>query len=278
VNPTREMIHPEVTSSDMEQALTHSLPSILLVEDSFDLRSFIVKSFHNDYRMIEASNGMEAIEMVQQHSPDLIISDVMMPYMDGLEFCSRIKNNLSTSHIPVILLTAKTLLENWIEGLETGADDYIPKPFNIKILEAKCKSLIENRKRLRKVFEQSLEPVSEEITTTHIDEQFMQKTIRIVEQNINNPEFGVQRLATEMCVSRSLLHKKLTAILDLSANDFITSMRLKKSALLLLQGNLNISEIAFEVGFNDPKYFSRCFRKHFGMSPTEYINTKVQSQ
>jgi len=274
----QEMIHPDVTSSDIERGLSNSLPVILLVEDSYDLRSFIVNSFRNDYRILEASNGVEGIEMVRQYSPDLIISDVMMPYMDGLEFCSRIKNDLSTSHIPVILLTAKTLLENWIEGLETGADDYIPKPFNIKILESKCKSLIENRMRLRKVFDQSLEPVSEEITATHIDEEFMQKTIRIVEQNINNPEFGVQKLAAEMCVSRSLLHKKLIAIVDLSANDFITSMKLKKSALLLLQGNLNISEIAFEVGFNDPKYFSRCFRKHFGMSPTEYINKKVPSQ
>jgi len=185
---------------------------------------------------------------------------------------------LATSHIPVMLLTAKTLLENWIEGLETGADDYIPKPFNIRILEAKCKSLIENRKRLKKVFEQSLVPVSGEITTTPVDEEFMQKTIKVVENNINNPEFGVQKLATELCVSRSLLHKKLTAIVDLSANDFITSMRLKKSAVLLQKSNLNISEIAFEVGFNDPKYFSRCFRKHFGLSPTEYMNNKVQAQ
>jgi signal transduction histidine kinase/ligand-binding sensor domain-containing protein/DNA-binding response OmpR family regulator len=274
----QEMIHPEINSSDIELAMTKPLSTILVVEDSFDLRSFIVKSFRNDYRMLEAANGMEAFELIKKHLPDLIISDVMMPFMDGLELCSRIKKNLSTSHIPVILLTAKTLLENWIEGLETGADDYVPKPFNMKILEAKCKSLIENRKRLRKIFEQSLAPVSKEITTTHIDEQFMQKTIKIVEGNMNNPEFGVQKLATEMCVSRSLLHKKLTAIVDLSANDFITTMRLKKSALLLHQGNMNVSEIAFEVGFNDPKYFSRCFRKHFGMAPTEYINGKVYSQ
>lgn len=274
----QEMIHPEVDSSEIEQVMTKQTPAILVVEDSFDLRSFIVNSFRNDYRMLEAANGMEAYELVKKYMPDLIISDVMMPFMDGLELCSRIKKNLATSHIPVILLTAKTLLENWIEGLETGADDYIPKPFNIRILEAKCKSLIENRKRLRKVFEQTLVPVSEEITTTPVDGDFMKKTIRVVENNINNPEFGVQKLATELCVSRSLLHKKLTALVDLSANDFITTMRLKKSAILLQKGSLNISEIAFEVGFNDPKYFSRCFRKHFGRSPTEYMNGKVQAQ
>jgi YesN/AraC family two-component response regulator len=274
----QEMIHPEVDSSEIEQVMTKECPTILVVEDSFDLRSFILNSFRNDYRMLEAANGMEAYELVKKYSPDLIISDVMMPFMDGLELCSRVKKNLATSHIPVILLTAKTLLEDWIEGLETGADDYIPKPFNIRILEAKCKSLIENRRRLKKVFEQALAPVSEDITTTPVDAEFMQKTIKVVEENINNPEFGVQKLATELCVSRSLLHKKLTAIVDLSANDFITSMRLKKSAILLQKGNLNISEIAFEVGFNDPKYFSRCFRKHFGLSPTEYMNGKVQAQ
>ena len=274
----QEMIHPDVDSSEIEHVMTKQYDTILVVEDSFDLRSFIVNSFRNEYRMLEAANGMEAYDIVKKYSPDLIISDVMMPFMDGLELCSRIKKNLATSHIPVMLLTAKTLLENWIEGLETGADDYIPKPFNIRILEAKCKSLIENRKRLKKVFEQSLVPVSGEITTTPLDEEFMQKTIKVVENNINNPEFGVQKLATELCVSRSLLHKKLTAIVDLSANDFITSMRLKKSAVLLQKSNLNISEIAFEVGFNDPKYFSRCFRKHFGLSPTEYMNNKVQAQ
>jgi signal transduction histidine kinase/ligand-binding sensor domain-containing protein/DNA-binding response OmpR family regulator len=274
----QEMIHTETDNAEMEQVITKHYPTILVVEDSFDLRSFIVNSFRNDYRMLEAANGLEAYELVKKNSPDLIISDVMMPFMDGLELCSRIKKNLATSHIPVILLTAKTLLENWIEGLETGADDYIPKPFNIRILEAKCKSLIENRRRLRRIFEQSLVPVSEEITTTPLDEEFMHKTIKVVEENISNPEFGVQKLATELCVSRSLLHKKLTAIVDLSANDFITSMRLKRSATLLQKGNLNISEIAFEVGFNDPKYFSRCFRKHFGLSPTEFMNAKVQAQ
>lgn len=273
----QEMIIPEVERTEDQLIITSSLPSILIVEDSYDLRSFILNSFRKEYRMLEAANGLEAYEMVKKYSPDLVISDVMMPFMDGLELCSRIKKNLATSHIPVILLTAKTLIESWIEGLETGADDYIPKPFNIRILEAKCKSLIENRKRLRKLFEQSLVPVCEDITTTHVDEQFMQKAITVVNKNIGNPEFGVQKLAADLCISRSLLHKKLTAIVDLSANDFITSMRLKKSVILLQKGNMNISEIAFEVGFNDPKYFSRCFKKYFSMSPTEYLNNKVLS-
>jgi signal transduction histidine kinase/ligand-binding sensor domain-containing protein/DNA-binding response OmpR family regulator len=271
----QELIHQENNIHTDGQVKIKSAPSILVVEDSYDLRSFIAKSLRYEYRVLEASNGKEALTIAQKYFPDLIISDVMMPVMDGLEFTTRIKNNFTTSHIPVILLTARTLLENWIEGLETGADDYIPKPFNLKILEAKCRSLIENRKRLRKIFAQSLNPLSKDFSPTKLDEQFINKTIKIIEENIINSGFSVQKLANELCVSRSLLHKKLTALTGLSANDFITSIRLKKSAVLLLQGDKNVSEVAFEAGFNDPKYFSRCFRKHFGMSPTEYLNVNI---
>ncbi|MBN2213794.1 MAG: response regulator [Bacteroidales bacterium] len=251
---------------------------VLIIDDDHELLSVTHDYLGKTFRIIQATNGLEGLKMAGKNQPDLIVSDIIMPEMDGLELCHHIKNDINTSHIPVILLTARSEIDDYIEGFESGADDYIPKPFNIRILEAKCKSLIENRKRLRKLFMQSLVPVPREMTTTHMDEQFLQRTIKIVEKNINNPEFGVQKLAAEMCVSRSLLHKKLTSIADLSANDFITSMRLKKSALLLMQGNLNISEIAFEVGFNDPKYFSRCFKKHFGISPSEYISNNIQIQ
>ncbi|HJX70505.1 MAG TPA: two-component regulator propeller domain-containing protein [Bacteroidales bacterium] len=251
---------------------------ILIIDDDHELLAVTRDYLGKTFRIIQATNGLEGLEMAGKSQPDLIISDIIMPEMDGLELCNQIKNDIRTSHIPVILLTARSEVDDFIEGFESGADDYIPKPFNIKILEAKTKSLIENRMKLRKLFMQSLVPVPKEMTTTHVDEQFLQRTIKIVEKNIGNPEFGVQKLAAEMCVSRSLLHKKLTAIVDLSANDFIASMRLKKSALLLMQGNLNISEIAFEVGFNDPKYFSRCFKKHFGLAPSEYVNGATLSQ
>ncbi|MBN2611463.1 MAG: response regulator [Bacteroidales bacterium] len=256
----------------------NSKPILLIVDDDQELRSYTSEYLNRSFNIIQATNGLEGLKMANTHQPEMIISDIMMPEMDGLELCNHIKNEISTSHIPLILLTARSEVEDFIDGLESGADDYIPKPFNIRILEAKIKSLIENRKRLRTLFGQSLVPVPKEITTTRIDEQFLQRTIKIVEDNMNNPEFSVQKLAAEMCVSRSLLHKKLTAIADLSANDFITSMRLKKAAMMLHQGDYNISEIAFEVGFNDPKYFSRCFKKHFGMSPSEYVSGKLQSQ
>ena len=267
---------------EMDNALAapkqNGKPLLLLIDDDQELLAITGNYLINGFRVIQASNGIEGLDMAKKAQPELIISDIMMPEMDGLELCNHLKTDVLTSHIPVILLTARSEVDDYIEGFESGADDYIPKPFNIKILEAKSKSLIENRKRLKKLFMQSLIPVPKEMTTTDIDERFLQRTIKIVENNINNPEFGVQKLAAEMCVSRSLLHKKLTAIVDLSANDFIASMRLKKSALLLLQGNMNISEIAFEVGFNDPKYFSRCFKKHFGLSPTEYISGITISQ
>ncbi|UCH14055.1 MAG: response regulator, partial [Bacteroidales bacterium] len=253
-------------------------PLLLFIDDDDDLCSYACDYFSKSFNVINAINGQEGFDKANQYSPDIIISDIIMPEVDGLELCARLKSDINTSHIPVILLTARSEVENYVEGFETGADDYIPKPFNIEVLEAKSKSLIENRRKLRKSFIRSLDFVPKDITTSPTDEQFLQRTLEIIEQNITNPEFGVQKLAGEMCVSRSLLHKKLTAIVDLSANDFITLIKLKKSALLLINSNLSISEIAFEAGFNDPKYFSRCFKKHFGKSPSEYLSEKIQSQ
>jgi ligand-binding sensor domain-containing protein/signal transduction histidine kinase/DNA-binding response OmpR family regulator len=253
-------------------------PLLLFIDDDDDLCSYACEYFSKSFNVVSAINGQEGFEKAYEFSPDLIISDIIMPEVDGLELCTRLKSDINTSHIPVILLTARSEVENYVEGFETGADDYIPKPFNIEVLEAKSKSLIENRRKLRKSFIRSLEFVPKDITTSHTDEQFLQRTLEIIENNITNPEFGVKKLAAEMCVSRSLLHKKLTAIVDLSANDFITLIKLKKSALLLLNSNLTISEIAFEAGFNDPKYFSRCFKKHFGKSPSDYLSEKIQAQ
>jgi ligand-binding sensor domain-containing protein/signal transduction histidine kinase/DNA-binding response OmpR family regulator len=262
---------PDVAGSGIP---ANNKPVILLIDDDRELQAVIENYLRHSFRVIKADNGKEGLQKARELLPDLIISDIIMPELDGIELCNEMKANLSTSHIPLILLTARTEAEDVIEGLESGADDYIPKPFNIRILEAKCKSLIENRQRLRKIFATTIVPVAGEVATTPVDEQFLQKAIRIVEKNIANPHFSVQNLAKELCVSRSLLHKKLTALVDLPPNDFITSLRLKRSVLLLLEQNKSISEIAFEVGFNDPKYFSRCFRKFYGVSPSEYLNGK----
>jgi signal transduction histidine kinase/ligand-binding sensor domain-containing protein/AraC-like DNA-binding protein len=247
---------------------------ILVAEDNLDLRNFITNSLSEDYSVLEAENGREAYEIAKTHNPAMIVSDVMMPEMDGLEFCSRIKNNLLTSHIPVILLTARSLVENWIEGLETGADDYIPKPFDFNLLKARIKNLIESREKLKKHFSGELLPEPSEIATTNADKEFLKKAMEIVEGNYQNPNFGVEEFVDKMCVSHSLLHKKLTAIINQSAGDYITSIRLKKSAALLRQSNKNINEVASEVGFNDPKYFSQKFKRYFGVLPSEYLKKK----
>jgi DNA-binding response OmpR family regulator len=258
----------EVNTADANDS---AKPLVLIVDDDHDLCNYLADSLKNTFRVIKAENGKDGIDMANLHSPDVIVSDVMMPEMDGLELCTRLKNEIQTSHIPVILLTARSEAENYIEGLETGADDYIAKPFSTRIIEAKIKSLIENRQRLRTLFSNSLIPVPREITTTRSDELFLQRAIKVVEENIDDAEWSVQEMASELCISRSLLHKKLTAIVDQSAGDFITAIKLKKSALLMHEGTLNISEVAYSVGFNDPKYFSRCFRKYFGKSPSEYV-------
>jgi ligand-binding sensor domain-containing protein/signal transduction histidine kinase/DNA-binding response OmpR family regulator len=248
-------------------------PLILVVEDNYDLRTHIALSLSNEYRVIEAENGKAAYELAKDFNPELIISDIMMPLMDGLELCSRLKNNLHTSHIIVVLLTARTSVENWIEGLETGADDYISKPFDLNLLRVRIKQLIESRRRLKKHFGKDLTLDNLDSSVSPTDEQFIKKALEVVEQNFSNPEFGVEEFVSKMFVSHSLVHKKLSAITDQSAGDFITSFRLKKAAQLLRRPEMNVSEIAYEIGFNDPKYFSRQFKKYFGTTPSEYCKS-----
>ncbi|MBN1184287.1 MAG: response regulator [Bacteroidales bacterium] len=250
------------------------LPLILVVEDNVELRNYLVDQLQKFFRIIEASNGREGIEMAVIHSPDLIVSDIMMPELNGLELCARIKSELPTSHIPVILLTSRSGAEDHIQGYETGADDYIPKPFNLSILESRIKNLIRTREKLKALFIGSIIPDAKEFTHTSADETFLKKAMKVVSDNIQSSDFTVENFASLMHISRSLLHKKLTAIVGVSANDFITSIRLKKAASLLTKTDTNISEAAYNVGFNDPKYFSRCFKKHFGKSPSEFVKEK----
>jgi YesN/AraC family two-component response regulator len=194
-----------------------------------------------------------------------------MPVMDGIELCSRLKKNIQTSHIPIILLTAKNMVESWIEGLETGADDYIPKPFNLQILEIKMRNIIESRRKIKNTFS-SPEPIApEKLASNKLDEEFITKAYQVLEKNYNEPNFSVEQFAREMFVSRSLLYKKIKALTNLNITDFINSYKLKKSVELIKSTELSISEIAFKTGFNDPKYFSRIFKKFYGTSPSDYL-------
>ena len=245
-------------------------PVLLFVDDDRELCRYIQNTLTRSFHVITAFDGTEGWEKALKHAPDLIISDVMMPGMDGLELCTRLKNDLNTSHIPVILLSARAETESHFEGYGTGADDYVAKPFHLDLLEVKAKSLMENRKKLRRLFLQNLTPVPGELTTTRSDEEFLQNVLKAIEENMADPSFNVQKLARVLCISRSLLHKKLIAYTDVKASDFIINMRLKKAARLLKENKMNISEIAYATGYSDPKYFSRSFKKHFGISPKEY--------
>ncbi|MBU2912382.1 two-component regulator propeller domain-containing protein [Reichenbachiella agariperforans] len=244
--------------------------TVLVVEDNLDLRKFISLRLSEKYNIVEAGNGLTGMEFAEQYNPDLIVSDVMMPKMDGFELCTSIKNNFSTSHIPVVLLTAKSSVENQIEGLQIGADDYLPKPFNFELLEARISNLIESRRKLREQFatEEDVRPAA--LTQNTKDQKFLEQAITVVEEQMSNSDFSSKDLVTSLGISRSLLHKKLSALTNQSASEFINHFRMKKSKELLKTQELNVSEVAYAVGYNDPKYFSRLFSKYYGHSPKQY--------
>lgn len=247
--------------------------TVLVVEDNADLRKFITHRLNKTYNIIEAEHGEMGIRLAEKHNPDLIISDIMMPVMDGLELCASIKNNLGTSHIPVILLTAKSTVENQIEGLEIGADDYLPKPFNFELLEARIQNLIESRNKLRLLFLSATEIDISHMASGTKDQKFLEHAIKTVEAHMEDSLFGVKEFVKLMGISRSLLHKKLTALTDQSAAEFINQLRMKKAMQLLKANELNISGIAYSVGYNDPKYFSRLFSRYYGKSPRDFLIT-----
>jgi YesN/AraC family two-component response regulator len=240
------------------------------VEDNVELMHYIQNSCQEQFNFFGASNGKEGYELAVDILPDLIISDVMMPEMDGFEFCRRVKNNILTSHIPVILLTAKSSAESQIEGFEAGADAYIPKPFRIDQLIASANSIIENRIRLREKFN-SGKIVSHQNIKNTADDKFLQKVIDLINTNMVEQDFGVSELGKEIGISRVHLHRKLKAIANLSPNEFIRNIRLQKAGELLLNQDYNVSEVCFKVGFNSPAYFSSCFKQYYQLSPTEFI-------
>jgi signal transduction histidine kinase/ligand-binding sensor domain-containing protein/DNA-binding response OmpR family regulator len=244
---------------------------ILLVEDNLDLQKFLYNEMSHTYNVMLAQNGEEGLLVSRQNLPDLIISDIMMPEMDGLEFCRQIKSDELTSHIPVILLTAKSGDESEILGFESGADDYITKPFNPELLRLKVKNFLENRKQMADKFARAASYIPENIKITQIDQGFLEKFVKIVEDNIDDTELSGDYLACELGMSKGNLYKKLKTLTGMTVNIFIRTIRLKVAARLLKQGNYNISEVAYAVGFNNPKYFSTCFSELYSMSPKEYM-------
>ncbi|MEM8764359.1 MAG: two-component regulator propeller domain-containing protein, partial [Bacteroidota bacterium] len=245
--------------------------TILLVEDNIPLRNFIKELLTDKYIILEAGNGKEAMMKALKYNPNLVVSDVIMPEMVGTELCAKLKANLKTSHIPVILLTSRTALIYKYEGLENGADDYISKPFNLKEFKLRVRNLIDSSKRMREKFSEEDYFKANEMATSSMDEKLLKKALRIVEENISNSNFDIMSFSAELGVSRTLLFTKIKAWTNCTPNEFIQEIRMKRAALLLEQGNLNISEVSYQVGFNNPKYFGKCFQKKYGLSPTTYI-------
>jgi len=243
---------------------------LLIVEDNYDVRNYISNNLDKEYKILEAVDGEDGLKKSIDEMPDLIISDVMMPKMDGFKLCDKLKTDERTSHIPIILLTAKASNQDKIEGLETGADDYIIKPFDTEELKVRIKNLIEQRKRIHEHFKKKGLFEIDKSNITSIDKKFLSKAIDIINQNISDPVFGVETFAENLAVSRSLLYKKILSLTDETPRELIKRVRITKSAELIEKKFGNLSEIALEVGFDNPAYFSECFKKQFGVSPSQY--------
>ena len=246
-------------------------PVVLVVEDHAEIREFIEENIRDCYKVVQAENGKTGLEMATEHIPDLIVSDVLMPEMDGFELCEKIKTDQRTSHIPVILLTAKSGEKDKLQGLETGADAYVTKPFNMKELRIRIKNLIEQRKKLRERFKQNLNLEPKEIAVTSADEKFINRAMEIIEKYMGDSEFEVRQFQEEMFMSRMQLFRKIKALTNQTPGEFIRTIRLKRAAQLMDQNFGNIAQITFEVGFNNPSYFAKCFKDLYGKLPSEYI-------
>jgi len=245
-------------------------PILLIVEDNPDMRAYIRGQLLDYCQVLEAEDGQAGLDMASDTLPDLIISDVMMPKMDGYQLCEKLKTDQRTSHIPLILLTAKSSGESKLEGLTLGADDYLVKPFDSKELRVRVKNLIEQRRRLRERFGKEIKLQPKDIAITSADEKFLQRAMDITDRYISDENFSVEQFGREIGLSRGQLHRKLKALTDQSPVDFIRTIRLKRAAQLLEKRSGTVAEIAYQVGFSDPSYFSRCFRQQFGVLPSEY--------
>lgn len=248
--------------------------TLLVVEDHAEMRRFLQKQLSDTYKVLTAANGVEALKVLKESIVNLVLSDVMMPEMDGMELCNVIKSDLDYSHIPVVLLTAKTTLQSKIEGMQMGADAYVDKPFSMEFLRACILNLLKNREQLQAAFMHAPFVQTNSMAITKADEEFLKKMNEVVQANIQNPNFNLLDMAEQLCMSRSSLNRKIKGILNITPNDYIRIERLKKAAQLLKEGDCKINEVCYRVGFNTPSYFTKCFQKQFGMLPKEFLNEK----
>jgi signal transduction histidine kinase/ligand-binding sensor domain-containing protein/AraC-like DNA-binding protein len=243
---------------------------ILIVEDDEDIRNYIMEELSSDYKVLSANNGEDGFNIANETIPDLIITDVMMPVMSGSELTKKLKNQVTTSHIPIIILSAKTDIDQQIEGLEMGADVYMIKPFNIDILKAQVQRLISFKLAIYSKYLKETTLIPEDSGTSKLDDDFIRKVLTFIEENITDSDLNVDQLANCVSLSKVQTYRKVKAISGLSIVEFIRTVRLKKASQLILNGRLNFSEIAFTTGFSTPSYFSKCFHDHFGITPSEF--------
>jgi Response regulators consisting of a CheY-like receiver domain and a winged-helix DNA-binding domain len=258
-------------------AVTHSetkesdKPIILIVEDQDEMRNFIRKELQSHYAVLEAADGKEALERLANHTVNLIISDVMMPNMDGFELCNAVKNDINYSHIPFILLTAQHNLQSHLRGLNQGADAYMEKPFSIELLLAQTSNLLKNRSLLNKAYKEKPLIQATDLSTSPADDIFLKNLTNCIEHNITNQHLGVEMLASELGMSTSGLYRKVKGISGIPPVEFIKIARLKKAVRLMQEGETRMNEIAFQSGFSSPSYFSTSFLKQYGKSPSDFI-------
>ncbi len=286
-NENSEGIHKEIQNSesafktnideegpkDADSHLDEEAPILLIVDDNDDVRTYVRNLFKDEYSIYLGKNGKEGIDLAIKHIPDIIISDIMMPVKNGIELCNTLKGDECTSHIPIILLTARAGEKNEIEGVKTGADDYITKPFSEDLLQLKVGKLIESRKKLQTRYSQEIILRPKDITINSVDEQFLERVQTVLDDKLIESSFSIEEFSQSVGMSRMQLHRKLKALTGLSASEFIRSQRLKLAAQLLKKSDINVSQIGYSVGFNDHAYFSKCFKEMFNCTPTEYVNS-----
>ncbi|HET7896685.1 MAG TPA: response regulator, partial [Flavisolibacter sp.] len=260
------VVEPGVSQTD--------LPSILLVEDNDDFRFYLKDNLRLHYKVHEAANGKEGWQKALAHHPQLIVSDINMPYMDGIELSRKIKSDKRTNHIPVILLTALTGEEDQIKGLGTGANDYITKPFNFEVLNAKIKNLLLLNSTLKKTYTKQIKVLTPEVQVESEDEKLLATISLYLEENLTNPQLSVEELSRHVGMSRSSLYSKLLELTGQTPVEYIRSVKLDKAAALLEKSDMNIAQIAYSVGFSTPNYFAKSFKAKYNMLPSEYLNKR----
>ena len=277
-----EMISEAVPEDSQNTEPETSKPILLIVEDNEDIQKYIAESFSDSFEVITGSNGEEGKQQALNRIPDIIVSDIMMPVMDGITLCRQLKEDVRTSHIPVILLTAKDSLQDKEEGYEVGADSYLTKPFSASLLRSRINNLLDSRKKLIAQFQQAgtnhnpnshLDEKCSIITEalSKLDNEFIEKITQLVEDNLSSEKIDITYLSDKMCMSGSTLYRKMKALTGLSTNEYIRKVKMQNAERLLLEGKYNISEIAYKIGMNSTGYFRQCFKDEFGVSPSDYL-------